>query len=93
MEFEFETEIEEAEVTISFDYQPEEATVMYYSDGTGHDGCAASIDGYNVTFETKRFNSETRKNEVFQQDITDFVDKMGIDIEELCFNHIETLGE
>ena len=30
---------------VGFDYQPYEATVMYYSDGTGHKGCSESIDG------------------------------------------------
>ena len=32
---------------IEFDYQPEEKMVKYYSDGTGHPGCAASIDRIN----------------------------------------------
>ena len=93
MEFEFTTEIEEAEVKISFDYQAEEKMVMYYSDGSGYPGCAASVDVSQVTFETKRFNSMSLKWEVVHQDVTDFVDTMGIDIKELCFNHIETLGE
>ena len=88
MEYEFETTIEEAEVTISFDYQPEESKVLYYSDGSGYPGCAASIDGYEVTFETKRFNSTTHKWELVQQDITHFVEDMGVDVEELCFNFL-----
>ncbi len=88
MEYEFTTTIEEAEVTISFDYQPEEAKVLYYSDGSGYPGCAASIDGYEVTFETKQFNSITRKWEVVQQDITEFVENMGVDVDELCFNFL-----
>ncbi len=88
MEYEFETEIEEAEVTISFDFQPEEAMVRYYSDGSGYPGCPASIDGYEVTFETKRFNSTTHKWELVQQDITHFVEDMGVDVEELCFNFL-----
>ena len=57
MEFEFETTIELADVTIRFDYSPEEAMVMYYSDGSGYPGCSASIDNYDVNFETKKFNS------------------------------------
>lgn len=93
MVFEFETTIEKADVTISFEYSPEESTVMYYSDGSGYPGCSASIDNYDVTFETKKFNSITHIWEVVQQDITDFVEDMGVDIEELCFEHIETLGE
>jgi len=88
MEYQFTTTIEEAEVTISFDYQPEEAKVLYYSDGSGYPGCAASVDSYDVTFETKRFNSITHKWEVVQQDLTHFVEDMGIDIEELCFNFL-----
>ena len=88
MEYQFTTTIEEAEVTISFDYQPEEAKVLYYSDGSGYPGCAASIDGYEVTFETKHFNSINLKWEVVQQDLTHFVEDMGVDIEELCFNFL-----
>jgi len=88
MEYEFETTIKDAEVTISFDYQPEESTVLYYSDGSGYPGCAASIDGYEVTFETKRFNSITHNWEVVQQDITEFVENMGVDVDELCFNFL-----
>ena len=88
MEYEFETTIEEAEVTISFDYSIGEAKVLYYPDGSGYPGCAASIDGYDVTFETKQFNSITLKWEVVHQDLTHFVEDMGIDIEELCFNFL-----
>ena len=57
MEYEFQTTIESADVTITFDYQPAESMVLYYSDGSGYPGCAASIDGYDVTFETKKFKS------------------------------------
>ena len=32
---------------IDFDYQPEEPMVRYYSDGTGHPGCEASIENIN----------------------------------------------
>jgi len=85
---EFNTTIESAEVKICFEYQPEEPMVRYYSDGTGYPGCAASIDGYEVTFETKKFNSTTHKWELIQQDITHFVEDMGVDIEELCFNFL-----
>jgi len=93
MEYEFETEIEQAKVIINFEYQPEEEMVRYYSDGTGYPGCAASIESYGVTFETKRFNSITHKWEVVHQDLTHFVEDMGIDIEKLCFEHIETLTQ
>ena len=32
---EFQTEIEEALITVEFDYEPEEQMVMYYPDGSG----------------------------------------------------------
>jgi hypothetical protein len=43
-----------------------------------------------VTFETQ-FNSNSW--EVVQQDITDLMEQLGYDIEELCFEHIETLAQ
>ena len=79
MEYEFETTIESADVTITFDYQPEESMVLYYSDGSGYPGCAASVDNISVNW--------------FDFDITDLMEQLGHDIEELCFNHIETLAQ
>jgi len=47
---------DELELDVKFDYQPEEAAVMYYRDGSGYPGCAEQFDvyeimhdGYNVT--------------------------------------------
>jgi len=34
---------------VEFDYQPEEAEVRYYSDGSGYPGCAEEIDIIEVT--------------------------------------------
>jgi hypothetical protein len=79
MEYEFQTTIESADVTITFDYQPEESMVLYYSDGSGYPGCAASVDNISVNW--------------FDFDITDLMEQLGHDIEELCFNHIETLAQ
>ena len=79
MEYAFETTIESADVTITFDYQPEESMVLYYSDGSGYPGCAASVDNISVNW--------------FDFDITDLIEQLGHDIEELCFNHIETLAQ
>ena len=79
MEYEFETTIEAADVTITFDYQPEESMVLYYSDGSGYPGCAASVDNISVNW--------------FDFDITDLMEQLGHDIEELCFNHLETLAQ
>jgi len=79
MEYEFETTIESADVTITFDYQPEESTVLYYSDGSGYPGCAASVDNISVNW--------------FDFDITNLMEQLGHDIEKLCFNHLETLAQ
>ena len=34
---------------IEYDYQPEEAEVRYYSDGSGHPGCPESLDITNIS--------------------------------------------
>ena len=89
MEKEFETTIEEAEVTISFDFQPEEAMVRYYSDGSGYPGCAASVDNISVYWKTQKFNSTTLKHEDVEVDITDLLRELGHNLEELCWNHLD----
>ena len=86
---EFETTIEEAEVIIAFDYQPEEATVMYYSDGSGHAGCPASVGNIGVSWKTRKFNSKLLKHEDVEVDITDLLRELGHDLEELCWNHLD----
>ncbi|MDB4343545.1 hypothetical protein OAA15_00830 [bacterium] len=89
MEYEFETTIEEAEVTISFDYQPEEAMVMYYADGSGYPGCPASVDNVGVYWKTQKFNSTTMKHEDVEVDITDLLRELGHDLEELCWYELD----
>ena len=37
------------ELEVEYDYQPEEACVMYYSDGSGYPGCAEQIDITEIT--------------------------------------------
>ena len=86
---EFETEIEQAEVVISFDFQPEEATVLYYSDGSGDPGCPASIDNVGVYWKTRKFNSKLLKHEDFEIEVTDLLEELGHDLEELCWNYLE----
>lgn len=89
MEYEFTTTIEKAEVIIAFDFQPEEAMVRYYSDGSGYPGCPASIDNIGVGWNTRKFNSTTRKHEDVEIDITDLLEELGYDLEELCFNFLD----
>jgi len=86
---EFETEIEQAEVVISFDYQPEEATVLYYSDGSGDPGCPASVDNIGVYWVTQIFNSTTRKWESSRLDVTALLEQLGYDIKEMCWDYLE----
>ena len=86
---EFETEIEKADVTITFDYQPEEAMVLYYSDGSGYPGCAASIDNIEVYWKTQKFNSTTMKHEDVEVEVTDLLRELGHDLEELCWDHLD----
>jgi len=86
---EFETEIEQADVTISFDYQPEEAMVRYYSDGSGYPGCPASVDNIEVYWKTQKFNSKLLKHEDVEIDVTDFLRELGHDLEDLCWNYLE----
>ena len=88
MEYEFKTTIEEAEVTISFDYQPEEPMVMYYPDGSGHPGCPASIENCGVYWSTVKYNSIKDKWEDVEIDVTDLIDELGFDVEEMCFNFL-----
>jgi len=40
---------------VEFDYTPEEAPVMYYSDGSGYPGCAEEISIYSVKYNDKEF--------------------------------------
>ncbi len=86
---EFTTEIEEAEVIIRFNYQPEEPMVMYYADGSGYPGCPEAIESVEVDWMTKRFNKETRKREPFALDVTEFLEDMGYDLDQMCFDHLE----
>ena len=88
MENEFETTIEEAEVTISFDYQPEEAKVLYYSDGSGYPGCAASIESYGVYWSKRKYNSITEKWEDVEIDVTELIDELGFDVEQMCWDYL-----
>ena len=86
---EFTTEIEQAEVMIAFDYQPEEATVLYYSDGSGDPGCPASIDNVGVYWKTRKFNSSIWKWEDVEIEVTDLLEELGYDLEDLCWNYLE----
>ena len=88
---EFETEIEKAKVMVEFDYQPEEAMVRYYSDGSGYPGCSASVDSVSVYWKTQKFNSTTLKHEDVEIDVTDLLEELGHDLDQLCWDYLEEL--
>jgi len=80
---EFETEIEEALITVEFDYEPEEQMVMYYPDGSGHPGSPANVSNISVYWET-----QIHKKEDIKIDITDLLEQLGYDVEEMCWNYL-----
>lgn len=43
-------------LTVGYTYRPEEKTVMYYSDGSGHPGCLASLEIEYVTYKDHKGN-------------------------------------
>ncbi len=86
---EFETEIEQAEVVISFDFQPEEPEIRYHSDGTGYPGSSVSIENIGVYWKTRKFNSKLLKYEDFEIEVTDLIEELGHDLEDLCWNYLE----
>ena len=80
---EFETEIEEALITVEFDYEPEEQMVMYYPDGSGYPGSPANVSNISVYWET-----QIHKKEDIKIDITDLLEQLGYDVEEMCWNYL-----
>ena len=44
------------EFDVSFDFQPEEKEVRYYSDGSGYPGCSAEIEITNIEYEGEDWN-------------------------------------
>jgi hypothetical protein len=89
-EHSFDTEIEKAQVEVTFDFQPEEPVVMYYPDGSGDPGCPASIDYIQVMWKTTEWNKETRKKDSILIDITDLIEELGYDMEDECWSHLES---
>ena len=88
MNFEFETTIENATVTLAFNYQPEEPMVRYYSDGTGYPGCPAACEDISAHWKIRQYNSLKGKWEDVELDVTELLIELGHDLEELCFEHI-----
>ena len=44
-------EFQGVEFEVEFDYQPEEAAVMYYADGSGYPGCSESFEIREIDHE------------------------------------------
>ena len=91
VKMEFETEIEKAQVMVEFDFQPEEAMVRYYSDGSGYPGFPESIDNVGVYWKTRKFNSIAHKWEDVEIDVTDLMEELGHDIEQLCWDYVNAV--
>ncbi len=72
---------DDLDLDIEFDYQPEEAAVMYYGDGSGYPGCSEQMDiclishdGYDITeyFEDDMEAIEELVYENLHEDCRDF---------------------
>jgi hypothetical protein len=88
----FKTELEELEVEINFDYQPEEEKVNYYPDGTGYPGCAESVSINSVIWIS---NGSNPKREVdIKVDVQELLTQLGFydALEQACFDHVESYG-
>lgn len=81
----FTTTIEEADFEINYDYQPEEAMVMYYSDGSGYPGCPASVSINSVIWTTN--GNDPNRNVDINVDVERLLKELGLfdTLEELCF--------
>ena len=88
----FTTTIEKADVEINYDYQPEEAMVMYYSDGSGYPGCPASVSINSVIWTTN--DGDPNRTVDINVDVQDLLDQLGLFdmLEELCFEDSMGLG-
>ena len=67
--------IEDLEVDVSWSFDPEEPMVMYYPDGSGYPGCAASVYDIEIT---------TNINGV-DVDITNLLEQLGYDVEDIAW--------
>ena len=48
-----------------------------------------SVDNVSVYWKTRKFNSNTRKWEDVEIDVTDLMEELGHDIEQLCWDYLE----
>jgi hypothetical protein len=62
---------------------------QHYSDGSGYPGCPASVDSVSVYWKTRKFNSTTMKHEDVEIDVTDLMDELGHDVEQLCWDYLK----
>ena len=88
MNYEFETEIENASVTVSFEYSPEEKTITWQRDGSGYPGAPESIDHIEVTWVGQRFDSASGeyRNEPFE--VSELLKELGYDLENICYEYL-----
>lgn len=60
-------------LTVDYDYSPEEPTVMYYSDMSGHPGSAAYVDILDIRVQ------DTSIYEVFSDDLIEKLEEKILD--------------
>lgn len=63
------------DLSVNFDFTPEEPMVMYYKDGSGYDGCPACVDIITV--------------KIGETDVTELLDEHLDSIAERILNEIE----
>jgi hypothetical protein len=75
---EFEITIEGVEVTVKFDYTPEEATVISDGSGAGYPGTPEAVDNCAVYYDGNE-----------DIDITELLEEYEINVEQLCWNYLK----
>ena len=68
------------ELDVDFDYQPAEAMVMYYTDGSGYPGCPATVEQINSVY-------------FMDVDFTEFFENEDEELEEAILEALEEQGD
>ena len=66
-------EVEGVKFDVEFDYQPEEAQVRYYSDGSGYPGCAEEVSIYSIKHKGEDISDLFDSFERFESAVLDSI--------------------